>query len=332
MQMSFRLQRTRIGVLRGGPSDEYYVSLKTGAEILKILRESFPEKYEPFDILIDMKGVWHMNGVPRKPEDIVTKMDLIINALHGPFGEGGYVSRILDSLKVPHTGPSPFAGTLSQNKHTAKEFLKNEEIKMPHHVMIRKDDFEGGSKSEIISETFRSVPMPAIIKPADNGSSFGIFKAQTPVDLNEGLEKAFHYSDKALVEEFIPGVEVTCGIIRDFRGEPLYALMPTEILHSGILSFDDKHTNRVEARTPGRISQKVKETVVNMAKKVHDKLNLGPYSRSDFIVHPKRGVMFLEVNSLPALHSDSFFNEGLYAAGITPEQFLDHVILISLYN
>ncbi len=327
--MSFRLQRTRIGVLRGGPSDEYYVSLKTGAEILKMLRESFAEKYEPFDILIDMKGVWHMNGMPRKAEDVVTKMDLIINALHGPFGEGGYVSRILDSLKVPHTGPSPFAGTLSQNKHTAKEFLKKEEIKMPFHIMIKKDDFDT-KRGEIISEKFRSVPFPAIIKPADSGSSFGIFIARTPVELNDGLEKAFHFSDKTIVEEYIPGVEVTCGVIRDFRGEPLYAIMPTEILHSGILSHDDKHTKRVETRTPGRISQKVKELIAETAKKVHDKLNLGPYSRSDFIVHPKRGVMFLEVNSLPALHSESFFNDGLHAAGITPEQFLDHIILISL--
>ncbi|MFZ3020379.1 MAG: ATP-grasp domain-containing protein [Minisyncoccia bacterium] len=328
--MSFRLQRTRIGVLRGGPSDEYYVSLKTGAEILKILRESFPEKYEPFDILIDMKGIWHMNGLPRKPEDIVTKMDLIINALHGPFGEGGYVSRILDSLKVPHTGPSTFAGTLSQNKHTAKGFLKNEEIKMPHHVMIKRDDFESEKRPEIISETFRSVPMPAIVKPADNGSSFGVFTARTPNELNESLEKSFAFSDKALVEEYIPGVEVTCGVIRGFRNEPLYALMPTEIVHSGILTFDDKHTKKVESRVPARISQKMKEMIANTAKRVHDKLNLGPYSRSDFIVHPKRGVMFLEVNSLPALHKESFFNDGLNATGITPEQFLEHIILISL--
>lgn len=323
--MSFRLQRTRIGVIRGGPSHEYYISLETGASILKMFRESFADKYEPFDILIDLKGVWHLNGVPKRAEDIVTKMDLIINALHGPFGEGGYVSRILGPLNVPHTGPSAFAGTLSQNKHTAKEFLKRSGIKMPHHEMIKLEDFG----SNAISETFRSVPMPAIVKPADSGSSFGVSKASTPDELADALERAFHFSDKAIVEEYIPGTEVTCGVIREFRNEPLYALMPVEIVRDEILTFSDKYEKRAEIRTPARISQKMREIVANTAKKIHDKLNLGPYSRSDFIIHPKRGVMFIEVNSLPSLHNDSVFYKGLNAVGATPEQFLEHIILIS---
>ncbi len=323
--MSFRLEKTRIGVLRGGPSHEYYVSLETGASILKILRESFGDKYEAFDILIDLKGVWHLNGLPRKSEDIVTKMDLVINALHGPFGEGGYVSRILDSLKIPHTGPSAFAGTLSQNKHTAKEFLKEHGIKSPFHQMVKIDDFG----PEVISETFRNVPMPAIIKPADSGSSFGISVAKTPQELENALEKAFHFSDKVVVEEYIPGVEITCGVVRGFRGEPLYAFMPVEISHGGIFTFEDKYQKEPVVRTPARISQKIKELVANTAKKVHDKLNLGPYSRSDFIIHPKRGVMFLEVNSLPALNNNSLFYKGLHAVGGTPEQFIEHIINIS---
>lgn len=326
--MSFRLQRIRVGVLRGGVGYEYDVSLRTGASILKILREDKDEKYDPIDILIDKSGVWHMNGLPRRPEEIITNVDLVINALHGPFGEGGYVSKILDSFKIPHTGPSAFAGGLSQNKHLTKDFLKNlvrtpeeihlggEGIKMPYHELIRKDKF----CVETISEIFRSVPMPAVVKPVDSSLSLGISIAQTPLDLERSIHRAFNFSPNVMVEEHIPGVEITCGVIRDFRGDKLYALMPTEVMRGDMMQF----------RTPARIGQKIKETIVGVAKKVHDKLNLGPYSRSDFIIHPKRGVMFLEVNSLPPIHEKSLFNEGLHSAGITPEQFLEHIILISL--
>ncbi len=316
--MSFKLQRTRVGVLRGGPGHEYDVSLRTGGAILKILREDPDQKYDPVDIFIDKKGGWHINGVVRKPEDIVCSVDLMINALHGPFGEGGYVSRILDSFKTPHTGPSLFAGSLSQNKHMSKEFLKGSGIKSPYHELIKKENFG----PQTISETWRSVPMPAIVKPADSGSFYGASIARTPLELAKAFEKAFGISENVMVEEFIPGTEITCGVIRDFRGEPIYALMPTEIIHG----------EERQARTPGRLSQKIKDAVADAAKKIHDKLNLGPYSRSDFILHPKRGLMFLEVNSLPALHEDSLFNHSLKAVGATPEQFTHHIITISLKN
>ncbi len=323
--MSFRLKRIRVGVVRGGASPEYDVSLATGAAILAVLREDLQDRYEAFDVLVDRQGVWHMGGLPRTPERVVLNLDIVINALHGLAGEDGSLSRMLQSLGVPHTGASPFASALSYNKHASKKFLKKVVSRMPHHEMVRKEGFG----HESISQTFRSVPMPAIVKPARGSSSLGIAIVATPPELMKAIENVFAYDDAAIVEEYIPGIEITCGVMRDFRGEPLYALMPVEIERGKFLSYENKHMQTTPRRAPARIATKIKEEIVALAKKAHEALHLGPYSRSDFVVHPKRGVMFLEINSLPPMHAGSFFHDGLHAVGITPSQFWDHIIYAS---
>src|SRR3990167_1284661 len=256
--MSFRLQRTRIGVVRGGPSQEYRVSLWTCAAILKILREELAEKYEPFDILVDRQGSWHINGLPREPERALRGIDVAVNTMRGAYGEDGKASRIFESLRVPHTGANPFASALSFNKHATKDFLREHKIPMPYHHTIKKGDFSPSN----VFEMFRSVPMPAIVKPVDSGSSFGVLYAGNLKELANAIESAFNFSRMALVEEYIPGVEVTGGVVRGFRNEPFYVLMPTEINRARILTFNDKYIQKVPTRTPARISQKLKEKVL----------------------------------------------------------------------
>src|SRR5258708_6070226 len=94
------MHRTKVGVLRGGVSSEYEVSLSTGAAVLKNL----PDKYEPVDILIDKGGVWHYAGLPYAPEKILPHVDVIFNALHGYYGEDGKVQQFLDAHSMPYTG------------------------------------------------------------------------------------------------------------------------------------------------------------------------------------------------------------------------------------
>ncbi|MEK7505890.1 MAG: D-alanine--D-alanine ligase, partial [Patescibacteria group bacterium] len=96
---------TTVGVLRGGPSGEYEISLQTGSSVLRHM----PERYKAVDILIDKEGVWHKGGIPMEPERALRQIDAVFNALHGEYGEDGKVQRLLDCLHVPYTGSGSFA-------------------------------------------------------------------------------------------------------------------------------------------------------------------------------------------------------------------------------
>ena len=125
--------RTVVGVLRGGPSSEYEVSLKSGASVLEHLNR---EKYDPRDIFIDKTGTWHLHGVSVPPERALRGLDVAFNAMHGHFGEDGQVQRLLESLATPYTGSNAVASALAFNKQHTKDAVKKLGIKVPHGVVV----------------------------------------------------------------------------------------------------------------------------------------------------------------------------------------------------
>ena len=114
------MHRIRVGVLRGGPSGEYEVSLKTGATVLNNLSQ---DKYNPREIFIDKNGEWHVYGLPVKPHDALTHIDVVFNALHGSYGEDGKVQHLLEMHGIPFTGSGSFSSALGMNKVLMKEVL-----------------------------------------------------------------------------------------------------------------------------------------------------------------------------------------------------------------
>ena len=289
--------RTVVAVLRGGPSFEYDTSLKTGAAVLDALDK---EKYEPRDIFIDRNGQWHMHGIGVPPEKALFGTDVVFNALHGHYGEDGQVQRLLEQLGVPYTGSSAVASAVSFNKQQTKYLAQNLGVKVAHGVMVENT----GDIEAVAHNIFRTFPHPAIVKPVTGGSSQGTTIAENFAQLERALAAAFDYAPQALVEEYIKGKEATVGVVNDFRNEKTYALLPTphEVL-----------------------SQKEKNGLIAIAKKIHDGLGLSHYSESDFIVS-KRGIYFLEVNTLPNLSKESLFHKSLNAVGSSFSHFLDHVI------
>src|SRR6185436_14653347 len=109
--------KIRVGVLRGGPSPEYKVSLETGRSVLENLPE---EHYTPVDIFISRDGVWHEAGLPVRPEKILKKVDVVWNALHGAYGEDGEVQKLLDQLGTLYTGSGALSSAMGMNKITSK--------------------------------------------------------------------------------------------------------------------------------------------------------------------------------------------------------------------
>ena len=177
------MNKIRVGVLRGGPSSEYEISLKTGGNGLKRLSE----KYSPIDIFIDREGVWHIQGIPHKPHEAFEKVDAVFNGLHGEYGEDGKVQKILDTFSIPYTGSKTLPSAIGMNKALAKNIFKSYGIKTPYYKVESKSDDVG----ELSSSLFNTFPMPAVVKPIASGSSVGVSIAYPFQGLQDALSKAF---------------------------------------------------------------------------------------------------------------------------------------------
>lgn len=318
--------KTVVGVLRGGPSSEYDVSLKTGANVLSALDT---ERYEPRDLFISRGGDWHNFGMPVSPEKALRGVDVVVNAMHGEYGEDGQVQSILDALQVPYTGSDAIASALAFNKHKTKEIARELGVKVAHSRLVH----EGGDLDQLAHDIFRTFPHPAIVKPVIGGSSVGTTVADSFHALRYGLERAFEVAPEVLVEEFIKGREATVGVVEDFRNEKSYALLPIEIIPPPAASFFDynaKYGGETQEICPGNFSTDEKHTLMQAARAMHEGLGLSHYSRSDFIVG-KRGIFFLETNTLPGLTSESLLPKALHAIGAKVSDFLDHIINLARF-
>lgn len=285
----------RIGVVRGGPSSEYDLSLQTGKEVLKHLSET----HSPIDIFISRDGKWHIQGIERSPERILKTVDVVFNATHGTFGEDGTIQDILSHHGVPFTGSDKYTSAISMNKWLTKDIAIKAGIKTPIHIVVREDD----SIEERSNEIFNSIPHPLIIKPARSGSYLGIYVAENFSELVNALDSVLSNHGPAIVEEFINGREVSCLVLDDFRGQDVYAFPPTI-----------------------KLTRDETELVENISKQVHQLMGLRHYSKSDFIVSPKRGVYFLEVNTSPKFTEKSPILKTISGVGVSMKDFLHHVI------
>lgn len=308
--MSFA-HKTRVAVLRGGPSSEYEVSLRTGEAVLR----SLPQKYEAIDVFIDREGVWHVHGIARKPADALKHVDVAYVALHGSYGECGQVQRILEQLRVPYAGSTTFSSALASSGHLAKGALSKlshlkDKVKLAWHKMFTKDEVEAMG----LHEVFRLIPHPSIVKPVGGSSSMTVVRAFH--DLEVALEEAFSRADSVMIEEHIDGKEAVVTVIEGFRGQHHYALLPVEIDWSA----------GGEHHVPARFGDVIKETLQDAAAAIHRELGLRHYSGHNFVVHPRRGIYLVGSTVSPYLGKDAVTPKSLTAVGSGLPEFLDHVI------
>ena len=310
-----------VGVLRGGPSYEYDVSLRSGTEVINALSD----RYQCKDIFISKDGVWHLDGIAYTPTQILKKVDVVFNALHGEYGEDGKVQKILDDHMIPYTGSKALASAVGMNKAQTKDILRKYGIRMPVHMVLKKEDVS----SEKVRDVFRTFPQPSVVKPVWGGSSCGVYFVQTEQELVQALTKAFAYAEKVIVEEYIEGKEATCGVIDAFRGEDRYTTLPSEIIYTGanVWGYESKYDDALHTiSSSGRFTSAESDELRRVTQDVHDILGCRHYSRSDFIVHPKRGVYFFEANTHPGLTRTSLLPHALAEAGSDMSEFVVHII------
>jgi D-alanine-D-alanine ligase len=295
----------KVAVIRGGPSNAYSDSLKTGGHILSTLREML-DVYEPVDIFISREGEWHREGLVEEPHRALKHIDVVWNALHGRYGEDGQVQRVLEGLKIPFTGSSAVASALSMDKDMTKRIYRRCSLLTPEHELIT----EGDDNEEKLVTIFRNYLFPVIVKPANASNSLGVRLVHTFHEFKQAVKDTFKHSPKVMVEEFIKGDEVTCVVMDGANGEKIYALLP--VSKSGNLKTEEN--KRIE----------------EMAKRAHEALGLRHYSGSDFMITPRKKIYILETNSLPAIHPESIVYHTLSSTDWHSREFVDHILKLTV--
>ncbi len=320
------MRGTVVGVLRGGPSREHEVSLKTGHSMLTHLS---PERFTARDIYIDKEGVWHERGMPTTPAKVLRSVDMVMVGLHGEYGEDGEVQKLLEQFGVPYTGSNSFGSYLAMHKAIAKEHAKQAGLLTPRSHFIE----EGTDVEAAALEITRTFAQPVIVKPVRWGSSVGISIVGGYMPVHRAITELLESSSGGvLVEEFIRGTEATAGVVENLRDEELYALPPVEIIppeSAGYFSADVKYTGETREIVPGRFKRPIQEELQRQARVMHETLGLRHYSRSDFIVAPK-GIYYLETNTLPGLTDESLLPKSLAAIGVNFPDFLSHLVDLAM--
>ncbi len=317
------MSHLQVAVLRGGPSEEYHVSMKTGAAVLQALAENgYPTK----DIIISKQGEWLDRGIVRPPESILRAVDVVFIALHGAFGEDGEVQKIIQRLGIPFTGSRAFASAVAFNKQITKETLKNYGILMPNHREVVADPEI--DLSVVANEIKSSFGPEYIVKPVASGSSFGIEFVNEYESLEEALARATQNYEKVLVEEYIHGREATSATLENFRNEDIYVFPSIEIVtprNNQFFSTESKYNGKTLEICPAQFSYGERSQIAEVSALVHKALDLSQYSRSDFIVSDS-GIYFLEVNTLPGLTAESLYPKAAASVGLNMNQLVAHLV------
>ena len=319
------MEGTIVGVLRGGPSREHEVSLKTGAAILANLA---PGRFIARDIYIDRAGQWHLRGRPVEAARALRGIDAALIGLHGEYGEDGEVQKVLERAGVPYTGSNPLGSFLAMHKVLAKEHAREAGLLTPNYRYLD----PSGSVDAFVRDVVQSFLQPVVVKPVRWGSSVGVSIVGGYAPVLTAVDRLAHDgAGGILVEELIRGREATAGVVEGLRGEALYALPPIEIVppEGDFFSYDSKYSGATREMCPGNFSHIITEDLMKAAKTMHRALGLRHYSRSDFIVSP-RGIYYLETNTLPGLTEKSLLPKSLRAIGMSFRDFLTHLVDLAL--
>lgn len=345
-------RKINVAVICGGPSNEREVSLRTGAQILKALPKN---KYNPLLIEITKTGSWLLKPesknykLPqRKTESskensgkamtIIKKInnfasvDVAFIGMHGKFGEDGKIQAILEMLRIPYTGSGVLASALGMNKIKTLELVAKSGIKIPKFLPL----YYFPKKAELKTlplQVEKNVGYPCVVKPNESGSSIGITIVHKKRELVPAIKIAFREDRTALIEEYIRGRELTCGVLGNSGRTSLIALPPVEIVPptGRFFDYDAKYfLKETKEICPAPVAKKITEEVQKLAKKAHFVLGCDGLTRSDFILSSRNKLYFLEINTIPGLTEASLCPKEARAAGMTFSEFLDKQIKLAL--
>jgi D-alanine-D-alanine ligase len=330
--------RRRVAVIAGGRSSEHSISIASARSVLAALD---PERYETTTIEIGNDGRWALGGgaqgelpvevldratgtetlpviADSSPARVLGHVDVVLPILHGPFGEDGTVQGLLELAGVPYVGAGVVGSALCMDKDLFKAVLRDRGILVARNVTLRNGDAPE-----------HPFPYPVFVKPARLGSSVGISKVHAEDELEPAIALARRHDDKVLIEEFVAGTEVECGVLGN--REPVASVVGEIVAHGEWYDYSAKYDEGgMDLIVPARIPEDAAERVQEIAVESFIATECEGMARIDFFVRPDGEVVVNEINTIPGFTETSVYTKLFEASGIPYPALLDRLIDLAL--
>jgi D-alanine-D-alanine ligase len=327
----------------GGRSSEHEISLASARSVLEALD---PERYETTTVAIARDGRWQLGRGPdpaleagAAPEleqrpaaetlpvptnasvpGTLAGVDVVLPVLHGPFGEDGTVQGLLELAGVPYVGAGVAASALCMDKDLFKAVLRDRGIPVARHHTIRLGD--------AVANPFG---YPVFVKPARLGSSVGISKVHSEDELDGAVALARRHDEKVIVEEFLEGTEVECGVLGNLRPPPIASVVGEIVPHAEWYDYAAKYEEGgSDIVIPARVTDGTAARVQELAVDSFVATECEGMARVDFFVRPGGEVVVNEINTIPGFTETSVYARLFEASGIPYEELLSRLIELAL--
>ena len=327
-------RRIRVAVVAGGRSSEHEISLASARSVLEALD---PARYETTTIAIGRDGRWALEGpgnsllqghptetlpvlADSKPAAAIGSVDVVLPVLHGPFGEDGTVQGLLELANVPYVGAGVAASALCMDKDLFKAVLRDRGIPVARNATLRLGD-----------EIENPFGYPVFVKPARLGSSVGISKAHDEAELEAAVALARRHDEKVLVEEFVAGTEVECGVLGNLRPAPIASVVGEIVPHGEWYDYAAKYdADGSDIIVPARIPDETAARVQELAVDSFIATECEGMARVDFFVREDGEVVVNELNTIPGFTATSVYARLFEASGIPYAELLERLIQLAL--
>ena len=323
------MSKKTIAIVCGGDSSEHDVSLRSAQGLYSFFDK---ERYNIY--IVDIKGLdWHVelpDGTTVKidrndfsfVEDGKKKtFDYAYITIHGTPGENGLLQGYFDLIGLPYSTSGVLVEAMTFDKFVLNQYLRGYGVSVAESLLIRKGYEEVVSDDEVEQR----IGMPCFVKPAADGSSFGVTKVKNKDQLAPAIRKAMMESPEVMVESFLDGTEISQGVYK--TKDKTVVLPATEVVTSNeFFDYDAKYNGQVQEITPARIPEEVAARVSQITSHIYDILHCNGIIRIDYIISKEGKVSMLEVNTTPGMTATSFIPQQVRAAGLEMEDVLSDIV------
>jgi D-alanine-D-alanine ligase len=320
------MDRRTLAVIYGGYSSEEVVSRKSAEGVLSFIDK---DKYNLYPVLItrdkwsvELNGsTWPVDKAEFSAEINGQKVsfDFAYITIHGTPAEDGILQGYLKMLNVPHSTCDVLAAAVTFNKFVCNHYLKSFGVNVANSVLLRQ------SHPYEVKDIALKTGFPCFVKPNAGGSSFGVTKVRELSELEPAIKKAFKESDEVIIEQFLEGTEVTCGLYKTAEKAVIFPI--TEVVSTNeFFDFEAKYTpGKAHEITPARISDELTLSIRKQSSIIYDLIGCKGIVRMDYIISDNRPFL-LEVNTTPGMTITSFIPQQIRAAGMDIKEVFTDVI------
>ncbi len=312
------MPKLNVALVRGGPSNEHEVSLDSARSIIEHIDG---KKYTITDVFISKDNWWAIDGGPEQTDvEALTELkhkeiDVVFLAVHGTYGEDGTLQGKLEATGLLFTGSDAESSRQTFDKSTAEAVFKKHHLPVPESQVITNAD------QKVL------INVPFVVKPVADGSSVGVTIVHKLEEVQDALQTAFLSGKRVLVQEYIAGRELSCGVLEQNGNQT--ALPPTELIpkQAEFYDYDAKYVpGATDEITPPDMPQEVIRKVQDLALAAHQALGCSSYSRTDMFLKPDGSLQLIETNTLPGFTHTSIVPQQAAAAHITFTELIDIII------